>query len=55
MRHSQKCPFHLLVEASTKNEARINGGLIGAQGKRDDVGGYYLPNDADGGGVCSLR
>ena len=26
--------------------AKINGELIGAQGKKVDMGGYYLPDDA---------
>ena len=29
-----------------KNEAKINGELIGAQGKPVDTGGYYLPDPA---------
>src|SRR6201996_2528258 len=38
--------FKPLAEALTKNEAKINGELIGAQGKPVDIGGYYLPDDA---------
>jgi len=37
--------FKALAEALTKNEAKINGELIGAQGKPVDLGGYYLPDD----------
>ncbi|AMN43225.1 NADP-dependent isocitrate dehydrogenase [Rhodoplanes sp. Z2-YC6860] len=38
--------FKPLAEALAKNEAKINGELIGAQGKKVDMGGYYLPDDA---------
>jgi isocitrate dehydrogenase len=38
--------FKPLAETLSKNEAKINGELIGAQGKPVDVGGYYLPDDA---------
>jgi isocitrate dehydrogenase len=38
--------FKPLAETLAKNEAKINAELIGAQGKRTDIGGYYLPNDA---------
>jgi isocitrate dehydrogenase len=38
--------FKPLAETLGKNEAKINGELIGAQGKPVDVGGYYLPDDA---------
>jgi isocitrate dehydrogenase len=38
--------FKPLAEALTKNEAKINGELIAAQGKPVDIGGYYLPDDA---------
>ncbi|HEY4986002.1 MAG TPA: NADP-dependent isocitrate dehydrogenase [Bradyrhizobium sp.] len=38
--------FKPLAETLTKNEAKINGELIGAQGKPVDIGGYYLPNSA---------
>ena len=37
--------FKPLAEALTKNEVKINGELIGAQGKPVDIGGYYLPDD----------
>ena len=38
--------FNPLAEALTKNEAKINGELIGAQGKPVDIGGYYLTDPA---------
>jgi isocitrate dehydrogenase len=38
--------FKPLAETLSKNEAKINAELIGAQGKPVDVGGYYLPDDA---------
>jgi isocitrate dehydrogenase len=38
--------FKPLAETLSKNEAKINGELIGAQGKPVDTGGYYLPNSA---------
>jgi isocitrate dehydrogenase len=38
--------FQPLAAALSKNEAKINAELIGAQGKKQDVGGYYLPDDA---------
>jgi len=38
--------FKPLAEALTKNEAKINGELIGAQGKPVDIGGYYLTDPA---------
>jgi len=38
--------FKPLAETLEKNEARINGELIGAQGKPVDLGGYYRPDDA---------
>ncbi len=38
--------FKPLAETLAKNEAKINGELIAAQGKPVDVGGYYLPDDA---------
>ncbi len=41
-----KARFKPLAETLAKNEAKINGELIGAQGKPVDVGGYYLPDDA---------
>ncbi|HEY1541256.1 MAG TPA: NADP-dependent isocitrate dehydrogenase [Xanthobacteraceae bacterium] len=38
--------FKPLAETLGTNEAKINGELIGAQGKPVDLGGYYLPDDA---------
>jgi isocitrate dehydrogenase len=38
--------FKPLAETLAKNETKINGELIGAQGKPVDIGGYYLPDDA---------
>jgi len=38
--------FKPLAETLAKNEAKINGELIAAQGKPVDIGGYYLPDDA---------
>jgi isocitrate dehydrogenase len=38
--------FKPLAETLSKNEAKINGELIGAQGKPADTGGYYLPDSA---------
>src|SRR5487761_2554800 len=38
--------FKPLAETLAKNEAKINGELIGAQGKPVDIGGYYLPDPA---------
>jgi isocitrate dehydrogenase len=38
--------FKPLAETLSKNEAKINGELIGAQGKPVDMGGYYLPDSA---------
>jgi isocitrate dehydrogenase len=37
--------FKPVAETLAKNEAKINGELIGAQGKKIDMGGYYLPDD----------
>jgi isocitrate dehydrogenase len=37
--------FTPLAKALTENEAKISGELIGAQGKPQDIGGYYHPND----------
>ncbi len=37
--------FKPLAETLAKNEAKINGELIGAQGKPADIGGYYMPDD----------
>ena len=41
----QAC-FKPLAETLAKNEAKINGELIGAQGKPVDISGYYLPDPA---------
>jgi isocitrate dehydrogenase len=38
--------FKPLAEALAKDEAKINGELIGAQGKPVDMGGYYVPDFA---------
>ncbi|MDE2364865.1 MAG: NADP-dependent isocitrate dehydrogenase [Hyphomicrobiales bacterium] len=38
--------FKPLAETLTKNEAKINAELIGAQGKPVDTGGYYVTDDA---------
>jgi isocitrate dehydrogenase len=38
--------FKPLAETLAKNEAKINGELIVAQGKPVDIGGYYLPDPA---------
>src|SRR5690349_7707773 len=38
--------FKPLAETLAKNESKINGELIGAQGKPVDIGGYYLPDAA---------
>src|SRR6201993_5203507 len=38
--------FKPLAETLSKNEAKINGELIGAKGKPVDIGGYYLPDPA---------
>ncbi|MCZ4221949.1 NADP-dependent isocitrate dehydrogenase [Pedobacter rhodius] len=37
--------FAPLAKALTENEAKINEELIGAQGKPQEIGGYYNPND----------
>jgi len=37
--------FAPLAKVLTENEAKINEELIGAQGKPQDIGGYYNPND----------
>ena len=36
--------FAPIAEAMSENEAKINDELIGAQGKPQDVGGYYHPD-----------
>ncbi|MDE2579812.1 MAG: NADP-dependent isocitrate dehydrogenase [Hyphomicrobiales bacterium] len=38
--------FKPLAEALTRDEAKINAELIGAQGKPVDTGGYYMPDFA---------
>ncbi len=38
--------FKPVAEALTANEQKIVGELIGAQGKKMDVGGYYHPSPA---------
>lgn len=38
--------FTPLAKALAENEAKINEELIGAQGKPQNIGGYYNPNDA---------
>src|SRR5258708_172669 len=38
--------FKPLAETLSKNEVKINGELIGAQGKPVDMGGYYIPPPA---------
>ncbi len=37
--------FASLAKALAENETKINEELIGAQGKPQDIGGYYFPND----------
>lgn len=37
--------FTSLAKALAENETKINEELIGAQGKPQDIGGYYFPND----------
>ncbi len=41
-----KAVFAPVAEALAKNEEVINQELIGAQGKPQDIGGYYAPDDA---------
>src|SRR5262249_54590676 len=36
--------FIPIAKAMQENEAKINGELIGAQGKPQDIGGYYHPD-----------
>ncbi|UIR57496.1 NADP-dependent isocitrate dehydrogenase [Sphingobacterium sp. SRCM116780] len=38
--------FAPLAKILLENEAKINEELIGAQGKAQNIGGYYFPNDA---------
>ena len=40
-----KAKFAPLAKALAENEAKITGELVEAQGKAQDVGGYYNPND----------
>jgi len=37
--------FSPIAKAMQENEAKINAELIGAQGKPQDIGGYYKPNE----------
>ncbi|AZI25948.1 NADP-dependent isocitrate dehydrogenase [Pedobacter sp. G11] len=37
--------FSPLAKALTENESKIKEELIGAQGKKQEIGGYYHPND----------
>lgn len=37
--------FTELAKTLLENEAKINGELIGAQGKEQNIGGYYFPNE----------
>lgn len=37
--------FAALAQTLTANEAKINEELIAAQGKAQQIGGYYFPND----------
>ncbi|MFD2597487.1 NADP-dependent isocitrate dehydrogenase [Sphingobacterium corticis] len=37
--------FAPVAKSLVDNEAKINDELIGAQGKAQDIGGYYFPND----------
>ncbi|TJZ63426.1 NADP-dependent isocitrate dehydrogenase [Sphingobacterium olei] len=37
--------FAPLAKVLSENEVKINEELIGAQGKKQDIGGYYFPND----------
>ncbi|QES88658.1 NADP-dependent isocitrate dehydrogenase [Rhizosphaericola mali] len=41
-----KATFEPIAKALTDGEVKINEELIGAQGKPQDVGGYYQPDDA---------
>lgn len=41
-----KAKFTPVAKALTENEAKINNELIGAQGKPQDIGGYYRPDAA---------
>ena len=37
--------FAPIAKSLAENEAKINGELIDAQGRAQDIGGYYFPND----------
>jgi len=37
--------FSAVANDLTSNEAKINEELIGAQGKAQNIGGYYFPSD----------
>ncbi len=39
-----KATFTEIAKELTENEAKINAELIGAQGKRQEIGGYYKPD-----------
>ncbi|UXP32854.1 NADP-dependent isocitrate dehydrogenase [Reichenbachiella agarivorans] len=39
-----KAKFANLAKVLTESEDKINAELIGAQGKPEDIGGYYMPN-----------
>ncbi|MDF3027757.1 MAG: isocitrate dehydrogenase, NADP-dependent [Fluviicola sp.] len=39
-----KAKFTPIAELLTSNKTKINSELIGAQGKKTDIGGYYKPN-----------
>lgn len=39
-----KAIFEPIANEMIENEAKINGELIGAQGKKQDIGGYYKPD-----------
>jgi isocitrate dehydrogenase len=40
-----KAKFEKLANSLSENESKISAELIDAQGKAQDVGGYYNPND----------
>ncbi len=42
-----KAFFTPIAAALTANEVKINAELIGAQGKPQDIGGYYQPNESN--------
>lgn len=46
-----KAKFEPIAKALTENEAQINAELIEAQGKPQDIGGYYHPDHAKAGAV----